>query len=157
MKHYGSYDYVLIDTPGSVNVLVEGAMLAADICLSPIPPQILAAKEFVRGTLEIARLLQQMQAYGVAPGELVGLIYRHDRTRDSRRILQAIRTCLSDSDDTETPVRLLSTMVPSRVVYRAAATRGIPVHIYESKRRQGLSARDTMEQLRDELLGELCS
>ena len=153
-KQYGEYQYILIDTPGAVNVLVENAMLAADLCLSPIPPQILAAQEFVRGTLQIACLLQELNVYGIAPGELVGLIYRHDRTLDSKRILQEIRSLVSNRNNTELPVTLLSTVVPSRVVYRAAATRRIPVHEFEPKRRYGVSARTTMEQLRDELLGK---
>ena len=152
-KHYGNYQYILIDTPGSVNVLVENAMLAADICLSPIPPQILAAQEFVRGTLQVACLLQELNVYGISPGELVGLIYRHDRTLDSKRILHEIRSLISNRNNTEFPVKLLSTMVPSRVVYRAAATRRMPVHEFEPKRRYGVSARTTMEQLRDELFG----
>lgn len=156
IEHYGKYQYVLIDTPGSVNVLVENAMLAADLCLSPIPPQILAAQEFVRGTMQIAQLLQQMQVYGLKPGELVGLIYRHDRTLDSKQILHKIRSLIDESSNTELPVTLLSTIVPSRVAYRAAATMGIPVHEYEPKRRCGVSARTTMEQISDELFGKEC-
>ena len=38
-----NYDYVLIDTRGAYGVLVENAVLATDICLSPLPPETLAA------------------------------------------------------------------------------------------------------------------
>ena len=152
LKHYCDYDYVLIDTPGSVNVLVENAMLASDICLSPLPPQFLAVHEFLRGTMQTVRLLRKMSAFGLEPGELVAVIYRHDHTLDSARVLAQIRSQLTSTNGTEPPVKLLQTVVPSRVAYRAAASLRVPVHEYESRRRQGLSARSTMERLRAELL-----
>ena len=33
------YDFAVIDTRGATGVIVESAALAADICLSPIPPE----------------------------------------------------------------------------------------------------------------------
>ena len=36
-----NYDYVLIDTRGAYGVLVENAVLAVNICLSPLPPETL--------------------------------------------------------------------------------------------------------------------
>ena len=42
------YDVALIDTRGATGALVESAALAADLCLSPVPPEIMAAQELVR-------------------------------------------------------------------------------------------------------------
>ena len=155
MKHYTNYEFILIDTPGAVNVLVENAMLASDICLSPIPPQILAVQEFIRGTMQMTRLLRELGTYGLTPGELFGVIYRYDRTLDTQQILRKIRFLIADSSGKEVPVKLMGTMIPSRVVYRAAATRHIPVHLYEPKRYKGVSAGETMKQLREEIMSKI--
>ena len=56
------YDYVLIDTRGAYGVLVENAVLAADIGLSPLPPETLAAQEFLRGTKRLVESLQPFAA-----------------------------------------------------------------------------------------------
>ena len=66
-----NYDYVLIDTRGAYGVLVENAVLVADICFSPLPPETLAAQEYLRGTKRLAETLQPFAALGVAPGSIV--------------------------------------------------------------------------------------
>lgn len=45
------YDLVLIDTQGARSVLLEMAVLASDKAISPVTPEILAARELRRGTL----------------------------------------------------------------------------------------------------------
>ena len=49
LQRIDGYDFVIIDTRGATGVIVESAALAADICLSPIPPEVMAAQEFIRG------------------------------------------------------------------------------------------------------------
>ena len=71
LQRIDGYDYVLIDTRGARGVLVENAILAADLCISPLPPEILAAQEFIRGTLALFESLQPFAALGCAPGKLV--------------------------------------------------------------------------------------
>src|SRR5690606_6495360 len=46
------YDLLLIDTQGARSVLLEMAVLASDVALSPVTPEILAARELRRGTLQ---------------------------------------------------------------------------------------------------------
>ena len=41
-----NYDFVLIDTQGAVGPLQDAAVLAADMLLSPIPPEILSARDY---------------------------------------------------------------------------------------------------------------
>jgi len=45
-KHY---DIVLIDTQGAAGPLLEAAVMAADVIVSPVPSEILSAREFIRG------------------------------------------------------------------------------------------------------------
>jgi len=157
LRHFQDYDYILIDTPGAVSILVENAMLAADICLSPLPPEILSAQEFMRGIVQMAKLLQKMSAFGIAPGDICALIYKHDRTRDARFILGEIKKMFDDAEPSPIKVKLLRHRVPARVVYRAAATAGIPVHQFEPKRHRGESAKTTMENIKNEIMNTLAT
>jgi chromosome partitioning related protein ParA len=59
------YDLVLIYTKGSRCIALEMAMLAADRAVSPIVPEILAAREFWRGTLELYSELQTYSRLGL--------------------------------------------------------------------------------------------
>jgi len=61
------YDVVLIDTQGAIGPLQDAAVLAADFLLSPVPPEILSAREFLRGTAgELYKRLQPMERLLVA-------------------------------------------------------------------------------------------
>ena len=150
LQRIKNYEYVLIDTRGTRGVLVENAILAADLCLSPLPPEMLAAQEFIRGTLALFDSLQPFAALGCAPGELFAAIYKYDNTNDARSISKNIREVLCENG-----VRLLHSSVPNRVVYREAATRQIPVHLHEPRRRSGISAAQTMRDLKSELFANL--
>ena len=130
LQRIEGYDYVLIDTRGARGALVENAVLAADLCISPIPPEMLAAQESIRGTLALFESLQPFAALGCAPGKLVALMYRVDNTNDARSITQNISEVLGDRG-----IQLLQTTVPNHVVYREAATRQVPVHVHEPHRR----------------------
>ena len=143
------YDFALIDTRGATGALVESAALAADLCLSPVPPEIMAAQELVRGTQRLIEGLQAFSALGCEPGILYALIYRYDRTIDANQVLENI-SAASDLGG----IHLLESKVPNRVAYREAASRRIPVHIHEPKRRFGESAQQTMEKLANELFCE---
>ena len=141
------YDFALIDTRGATGALVESAALAADLCLSPVPPEIMAAQELVRGTQRMIEGLQAFSALGFKPGALHALIYRYDRTIDAIQVLENISAASELGG-----IHLLESKVPNRVAYREAASRRIPVHIHEPKRRSGESAKQIMEKLANEML-----
>lgn len=136
------YDIMVIDTRGSAGTLVESAVLAADICLSPLPPEILSAQEFLRGTAELVKNLGTLSMLGVSPGRLAAIFYRCDRTNDSKAVMRTVAETLQQTD-----ITLLSAAIPNRVVYREAASHQLPVHVHEPKRRAGPSAKDDMEAL----------
>ncbi len=148
------YDVILIDTQGAIGPLQDTAVLAADLILSPIPPEILSAREFARGTLEMINRLQPMARLGTPVGPLRGLIYRQDRTLDARRIAQELRAeSFAPSRGT---ITILNTAVPATVAYREAATQRVPVHRWEPHRSGATpSAAHTMLALVDELFPHL--
>ena len=146
LQHIDGYDFAVIDTRGATGVIVESAVLAADICLSPIPPEVMAAQEFVRGTVSMISGLQSMSAFGISPGSLCALIYRYDRTNDTQTVSESIAAATAISD-----TRLLQSAVPNRVAFREAATLQVPVHVHERSRRNAASARQIMDALRSEI------
>ena len=152
-KFDDNYDFILIDTQGAVGPLQDAAVLAADMLLSPIPPEILSAREFTRGTLGMLDRLQPMTYMGAPVGPLYGLIYRMDRTVDAQRIARELRR---ESAPSRGQIRILDTVIPSTVAYREAATSQVPVHQWE-RRRSGpsASARETMLSLVRELFPHL--
>ncbi len=124
------YDFILIDTQGAVGPLQDAAVAAADLLLSPIPPEILSAREFVRGTVSMLERLKPMSYLGAPIGPLKGVIYRQDRTVDARRIAEELRR--EASLPGKGAISILNTVVPASVAYREAATLKLPAHRHEA-------------------------
>jgi len=146
------YDLILIDTQGARSVLLEMAVLASDIALSPITPEILAARELRRGTLQLLDDITPYRHLGIQPPPLHLLINRvHPVSANARMIQQALRELFQGQDG----IRVLDTTVPAIEAYPRAATLGLPVHRVESKKPAGRAAPaaiDTLRMLAVELL-----
>ncbi|MBL3601264.1 MAG: ParA family protein [gamma proteobacterium endosymbiont of Lamellibrachia anaximandri] len=149
-----SYDVILIDTQGAIGVLQDAAVLAADFLISPIPPEILSAREFSRGTIAMIERLRPMVNMGAPVGPLRGLIYRQDRTVDARLIAQQLKR--ETFGPSKGAITILDTVIPNTVAYREAATKRIPVHRWETQRPgPTASAQETMLALVHELFPHL--
>ncbi|MCC6792423.1 MAG: ParA family protein [Thermomicrobiales bacterium] len=150
---YGAYDCILIDTQGAVGPLQDAAALAADILISPITPEILSAREFRDGTMELLERLEPGSVMGATLGPMKAVIYRQDRTNDARLIAASIR---EDFIRMKGRVTVLDTVVPHAKAYKEAATLRVPVHRHE-RRRDGVtpSASTVMHQLVWELIPSL--
>ncbi len=149
----GNYDCVLIDTQGAIGPLQDAAVLAADILVSPITPEILSAREFRDGTMELIERLEPSSALGATLGPVKAVIYRQDRSADARLIAGGIR---DDFIRLKGRVSVLDTVVPHAKAYKEAATMRMPVHRHE-RRREGVmpSANSVMHQLAWELIPSL--
>ena len=148
-----AYDCVLIDTQGAIGPLQDAAVLAADILVSPITPEILSAREFRDGTMELLDRLEPGSALGASLGPMKAVIYRQDRSADARIIASGIR---EDFIKLKGRVAVLETVVPHAKAYKEAATLRVPVHRHE-RRRDGPtpSAYTVMHQLAWELIPSL--
>jgi len=147
------YDVVILDTQGSLGVLQDAAVLASDLLISPLPPEMLSAREFSRGTLDMLERLRPMSQLGLPVPPLVAVLNRIDRTRNALQIAAALRDELFTASKDR--IRLLETVIPNLVAYREAACLGVPVHRHESTRpvgRTAPAARETMLALAHELL-----
>ena len=146
------YDLLLIDTQGARSVLLEMAVLASDLALSPVTPEILAAREFRRGTLQLMRDIAPYQSLGIQAPPLHLLINRvHSVSSNARLIQQALRELFRS----EPGISVLDTDIPAIEAYPRASTLGLPVHRVESRRPTGRvapAAFDTMRALACELL-----
>jgi len=146
------YDLMLIDTQGARSVLLEMVVLASDFALSPITPEILAARELRRGTLQLLEDIAPYRHLGIKPPPLHLLINRvHPVSANARMIQQTLRELFQEQDG----VRVLDTTVPAIEVYPRAATLGLPVHRVEPRKPTGRvapAALDTLRTLAMELL-----
>tara|TARA_R110001599_G_scaffold192503_1_gene387931 strand:+ start:51501 stop:52352 length:852 start_codon:yes stop_codon:yes gene_type:complete len=146
------YDLLLIDTQGARSVLLEMAVLASDIALSPVTPEILAAREFRRGTLQLMQDIAPYQRLGIEPPPLHLLINRvHPVSSNARVIQQALRDLFAN----EPGIVALDTSIPAIEAYPRASTQALPVHRVEYHRPKGRitpAAFDTMRALACELL-----
>jgi chromosome partitioning related protein ParA len=149
-----SYDLLLIDTQGARSVLLEMALLASDLALSPLTPEMLAARELRRGTLKLLRELEPFRLLGIPPPPLRLLLNQVNTTRrDTRMIIRGLRETFSGA----TNISILGTVVPDRVAYLNAASLGLPAHRIEtrqSRERRSPSAPETMQALAIELFPE---
>lgn len=139
------YDLMLIDTQGARSVLLEMAILASDLALSPITPEILAARELRRGTLKLLQELAPYRHLGLELPPLHLLINRvHPVSANARVIQHALRQLFRD----EPGIRALQTVIPAIEAYPRAATLALPVHCVEYRRPTGRLAPAALETQR---------
>ncbi|AGH77691.1 AAA family ATPase [Xanthomonas citri pv. citri] len=139
------YDLLLIDTQGARSVLLEMAVLASDVSLSPVTPEILAARELRRGTLSLMEEIAPYRRLGIEPPPLRLLINRvHTVSVNARQVQQALRSMFQPAAD----VRVLDTTIPAIEAYPAAALRRLPVHRVEYRQPRGRLAPAALESQR---------
>lgn len=154
LEQIDRYDFTIIDTQGAAGPLQDAAVCAGQVLLSPIPPEILPAREFARGTLGMLERLRPMQRLGAPLGTLYGVINRVDRANEAKRIADELKR--ESFAPSRGVIRILDTVIPSSISYREAATAATPIHRYEIKRRGPMmSGRDVMVALVRELFPHL--
>ncbi|WP_295460808.1 ParA family protein [uncultured Pseudomonas sp.] len=147
------FDLVLIDTQGARTVLLEMVMLASDLAVSPLPPEMLSAREFNRGTLQMLDGLRPYARLGLPVPPIKAVVNGLDLTADARQLNSTIRETFRDHAD----IQVLDTVIPDAVVYRESATLGIPAHRLEYKQpsnRQAPAALQVIRNLAIELFPE---
>lgn len=148
------YDLLLIDTQGARSVLLEMAILACDIALSPITPEMLAARELRRGTLRLFSELEPFRHLGITPPPLRLLLNQVNSIRvDTRMIIRGLHEAFAGAPN----ISVLDTAVPDREAYLNAASLGLPAYRIEtrpSRERRSQSALESMQALAIELFPE---
>ena len=123
------YDLMLIDTQGARSVLLEMALLCSNLAISPVTPDMLAAREFRRGTLQLIADLAPYAQYGLEIPPVNIVINKLDSTADAR----LIHAALIETFTGHPQIRVLPAALPAAISFRNAATRGIPAHRLEPR------------------------
>jgi chromosome partitioning related protein ParA len=146
------YDLLLVDTQGARSVLLEMAVLASDLAVSPVTPEILAARELRRGTLQLVEDIAPYRQLGIQPPPLSLLINRIPAVSSNAKLMQqTLRLIFKDYPG----IRVLDTEIPAIEAFPKAATQGWPVHRMEPRRPTGRLASAALEIMRG-LANELC-
>ncbi len=146
------YDLVLIDTQGARSVLLEMAVLASHDAVSPVTPEILAARELRRGTMQLLTDIEPYRRLGIQIPPLHLLMNRVPAvSANARLIQQTLRLVFRD----QVGVHVLQAEVPAIEAFPRAATQGLPAHRIERRRPKGRQAPSALEIIR-ELAIELC-
>jgi len=146
------YDLVLLDTQGARSVLLEMAVLASEQAVSPVTPEILAAREMRRGTLQLIEDIAPYRHLGINPPHLHLLLNRVPAvSANAKLIQQTLRLLFREQEG----VHILRTEIPAIEAFPRAATRGLPVHRVEHRRPTGRVAAAALDIVRG-LANELC-
>jgi chromosome partitioning related protein ParA len=150
LSRLDGYDYVLIDTQGAVgSALQETSVLTANRLISPIIPSTLAAREFLRGTVDLLNRQREYEALGLKIPPLYGFFNIVKKDNDARSVMDSFNKAVSmRRAEIPTEFKLCKTMVPDQVAFRRAATDRIPVHVAEP------STVDILLNLTQETFGE---
>ncbi|HAU3109370.1 TPA: ParA family protein [Salmonella enterica subsp. diarizonae] len=157
VRQITGYDVILIDTIGARTIALEMVLLASDLIISPVLPEMLSAREFLRGTLQMYRDLQPFTRYGIPLPPLKAVINKLDHTNDAREIHHNLLQVLQHKQKEHellVPTEILMTPVYASVAYRRAASLGLPVHRLDTSRARGRAtpcAAETMQMLAKEL------
>lgn len=146
------YDLILVDTQGARSVTLEMAVLASDVAVSPVTPEILAARELRRGTVQLIEDIAPFRHLGIQPPPLKLLLNRVPAvSANARLIQQSLRLIFCE----EPGVEILQTEIPAIDAYQRAASHGFPAHRVEARRPSGRVTPAALEIMRD-LATELC-
>ncbi|MCK9749834.1 ParA family protein [Pseudomonas syringae pv. syringae] len=139
------FDLILIDTQGARSVMLEMVVLASDLALSPLPPNMLSAREFSRGTLQMLDGLRPYSRLGLPIPPIKVVVNGLDQTVDARDIHDAIRRTFTGNAEIE----VLKTTVPASVIFRQGSTAGMSAHRIEYKQPSNRRAPSALKIIRD--------
>ena len=117
----GSYDYVLIDCPPSLNLLTINALTSAHSIIVPLQAEFFA----LEGLTQLLTTIQQIQGAlnrGLRINGIVLTMYDH-RNRLSRQVAEDVRDNLGDT--------VYRTKIPRNVRLSEAPSHGVPALIYD--------------------------
>lgn len=139
------YDLMLIDTQGARSVLLEMTVLASSMTVSPVTPEVLAARELHRGTIQLIEDIVPYQHLGIAIPTLNLLINRVPSVSSNARLIQQT---LQQMFIHRADIHVLNTNIPAIEAYPRAATLRLPVHRLEYRRPYGRIAPAALETIR---------
>jgi len=123
LRHDPAFDFVVLDCPPSLGILMTSALAAADGLLIPVQCEFFA----LEGISKILGLIDKIKTQGLNPNlEVIGvLMTMYDaRTRLSEQVLSDVKQHL--------PEKIFETIIPRTVRLAEAPSHGIPILTYDS-------------------------
>lgn len=105
----------------------------------------LTAREFNRGTMQMLDGLRPYERLGMRIPNVQIVINCLDQTNDSRAIHENVRAIFDEHQD----ISVLETTVPDAVVFRNAASRGLPAHRLETRQPSNRTSAPALEIIRN--------
>lgn len=139
------YDIVLIDTQGARSVMLEMTVLASDMVISPITPDMLSAREFSRGTLQLIEDILPFENLGIKV-PIINMLFNCVPTvsNDAKSIEDTLRKLFANHER----VSLMNTTIPMLSIYKNAASRLAPAHRLERRQPSNRSAPSALETMK---------
>jgi chromosome partitioning protein len=123
LREDGTFDFVLIDCPPSLGILMTNALAAADEILTPIQCEYFA----LEGLVKIVRVVEQVRGSGANPGvQIAGIVMTmfDGRTKLSSQVVAEVREHFGD--------RVYETVIPRTVRLSEAPSFGKTILAYDS-------------------------
>ncbi|MFK4136634.1 chromosome partitioning-like protein [Pseudomonas luteola] len=139
------YELILLDTQGARSVLLEMAVLASTKAVSPITPDMLAAREFNRGTRQLLADLQPFANLGMPTPPISIVINQLNETRNARMVHEALISTFAE----DSQISVMNSIIPDAVSFKNSATEGVPPHRLEYKRPTGRKTPSALEIIRE--------
>ncbi|AWX14694.1 chromosome partitioning protein ParA [Mergibacter septicus] len=133
LQQINDYDLIIIDTKGSRDITLEMSVLASHLILSPLLPELLSTREFLRGTLSLYNDLRTYTNFGFQLPPIKAVANRVDNTNDAKDVITQLHQIFKDENFNNTDnysVEFLELNIPARVAYREANTLCMPIHRY---------------------------
>lgn len=118
------YDFIFIDSQGARSVMLDAALMAADVVLSPIQPTMTAGKEFFRGTLDVVSEINELRDKPLVVNALF-VMGDATETRDAAAVKQMVRDGVAGHAVT---VEVMESGITKSVRWNEAATAAVPLH-----------------------------
>lgn len=140
-----AYDFIIVDSQGSKGQIQRSAALAADLILSPMPPDMLNYFELLTGTIPQIRQLDVYTKYipDLRVGKLKVLINRTDQTIIAREVSNVLATTLP----TLSGVELLRSQIDRANAFNVAMSTGKPLHKSAPNSKAMAQVRNVVEEL----------
>lgn len=163
-KVKNNYDYILVDTVGTVSPYSaqEMAIRAATMCVVPVSGDWLSAEVFPEtiGLFNDYYMPASSRGAEVAPPPVSIILWNIDNTRDNQTVAKQFiekdsEAFVAYTEAAKFKLKVLNTIVPKRAAFNQAKGARIPVHVYEPKRPQGDAASDIILSVIHELFSTL--
>lgn len=132
------YDFVLIDSPPSLNLLTVNALTAADQVMIPVQCEYYAL-EGISELVHTVQLIQESLNPNLSIGGIILTMY-DSRNNLAHQVVDEVRNHFKD--------KVFNTIIPRSVKLSESPSHGMPIQLYDNKSRGA----ETYQQLTQEIL-----